>query len=45
VLYHLKINTRLLSFIIKIGISNLETISSYNLFANSGAFISVIQVI
>jgi ABC-type transport system involved in Fe-S cluster assembly fused permease/ATPase subunit len=43
--YHLKINTRPLSLIIEAGISSLETIFSYSLFASSGASISVVQAI
>jgi hypothetical protein len=40
--YYLKVNTRPLSLTIKINISSLKTIFSYNLFTNSGASISVI---
>jgi hypothetical protein len=45
VFYYLEVNTRFLSLIIKTNISSLETIFSYNLSVNSGAFISVVQVI
>jgi hypothetical protein len=40
--HYLEVNIRLLSLIIEAGISNLETISLYSFFINSGASISVV---